>query len=367
MVLHGADKARGPWPVTKGPRVLVRDIRRLARAWVEERAGDFPGFLGAHLGGGITALPPEAPFETYRDVDVSIVVEAPPPAGLEHLEVSFQGLLIEGGPKGVERYRSPELVLADPYLAGHLAADSILVDPTGRLAALHETVARAYAAPRWVAARCAPIRDGARKGLDRAHQAPAPHSAYFQVLIAIQQLAAFLALAHLRLPTHRGCLVLLRQLLGQEDRSGLFEETLAVLGFDAVTPEVALGHLEQTAVAFDAAVPITRSPTPFAYKLRPHLRPYLVDGTRAMIAAGDHREAMWWIAAWTFACGEALRCDGPEAEQQHWAGLWHGFVHGLGWRGPADVANRLERADALESALAALAQLRLDHPVGPAA
>jgi hypothetical protein len=96
-------------------------------------------------------LPPEAPFQTYRDVAISSIVEQPPPAGDELVEVTYQGLLLECSLKGNERYRTPELILANPNLAGHLAADSMLVDPTGRLAVLRAEVACHCRRPRWAA------------------------------------------------------------------------------------------------------------------------------------------------------------------------------------------------------------------------
>ena len=46
--------------------------------------------------------------------------------------------------KGVERYATPELILADPRLACHLTADSILVDPSGLFSQMHGMVAHQH-------------------------------------------------------------------------------------------------------------------------------------------------------------------------------------------------------------------------------
>src|SRR5438105_15217094 len=51
----------------------VEEVTRIVQEWVDLHARHLPDFAGAYLWGGITALPPEAPFPLYRDVDVVLV------------------------------------------------------------------------------------------------------------------------------------------------------------------------------------------------------------------------------------------------------------------------------------------------------
>ena len=48
----------------------VHEVVALVRKWVDLHARHLSDFVGAYLWGGITALPAEARFPLYRDVDV---------------------------------------------------------------------------------------------------------------------------------------------------------------------------------------------------------------------------------------------------------------------------------------------------------
>lgn len=50
----------------------VGRVMTSASEWVERHGKQIPGFRGAHLIGSILALPHEAPFPSYRDVDLNI-------------------------------------------------------------------------------------------------------------------------------------------------------------------------------------------------------------------------------------------------------------------------------------------------------
>jgi hypothetical protein len=55
--------------------VNTGQVIELAREWVQDHGNQTPGFLGAHLMGSLSSRPKEAPFPTYRDVDLNIVVK----------------------------------------------------------------------------------------------------------------------------------------------------------------------------------------------------------------------------------------------------------------------------------------------------
>ena len=147
----------------------VGQIIECATGWVELYGRHTPGFCGAHLMGGITTLPKDAEFPTYRDVDVNIVLH-----GLDQRKIqdfAYKGLIMECGLFSREEYRSLADVLASPELAPNLVVDSLLADPIGMLAALHHAVAQEYSRREWVSARCAYMKKSVVQARSAARRA----------------------------------------------------------------------------------------------------------------------------------------------------------------------------------------------------
>src|SRR5688572_23538049 len=91
-----------------------------ARSWVEQHGSKVPGFCGAHLLGSILRSAPDAPFPSYRDVDINLIVldESHP---TQTNNVDYNGLILEFSTVSSAGYRSAEAVLANPELASNLA------------------------------------------------------------------------------------------------------------------------------------------------------------------------------------------------------------------------------------------------------
>jgi hypothetical protein len=117
----------------------VAQVKRLVGEWLAAYRGSVTGLIGAHFVASIATLPDDATFASYDDVDFRLVLEAGHPLLASHgplpdsLETAYQGVILEGGYKPVGDYRSPEGVLANPEIAHHLTADSLLHDPDGLL------------------------------------------------------------------------------------------------------------------------------------------------------------------------------------------------------------------------------------------
>jgi hypothetical protein len=142
-------------PVLRIARVMpTGQVIERTKEWVRMQSERFPGFLGAHLMGGITSMAVSDPFPEYRDVDLHIILKDDTDIPGENAEALYKGLMIEAGFRRKTHYSSPEVVLADPVIASHMAVPSILSDPSGFLTRLHEVVAREYARRKWVLARC---------------------------------------------------------------------------------------------------------------------------------------------------------------------------------------------------------------------
>jgi hypothetical protein len=302
--------------------VNAREAKEAAREWVAANRGDWPGLVAAHLVGGITSLPDDAPFPATKDVDLHLIVaddspllEQGPWGGI--IAASSRGLAMEAGIKPVADYRSAAAVLANPEIAHHLLGDAVLFDPEGLLRRLLPDVRVDYARRHWVEARLSFERRGLAEAMAMLAPARAAMGASAEVnLLGYTSSFATAALCVANLePPRMGSrsIVRLGEMLADHGRGDLHEEVLAGTGLGNLTKPRAIRLLAETAEAFDLATALPPRPRPFAHKLHRHLRPHLVDGCRAMIEEGRHREGSGWLVAAHAAATDAVLADGPEA------------------------------------------------------
>jgi hypothetical protein len=254
---------------------------------------------------------------------------------------------LEYGSFGIERYQSPETVLADPALAYHLTTDTILSDPLGLLAGIQPTVIEAYAQRRWVLARCAATKERFWRGVAEVSRTSTPVEAVLAGITLVAGLTGLIAVANLKPPTYRRCLILTKLLLEAQGRDELQEEMLRLLGYAHLTRFQVEAYLQDCTETFDRAVIVTQTPVPLGYKLRPHLRPYVVEGAREMIGEGYHREAMFWVGGFLIVANQAIQRDAPEAEKGYFQTKVSRLLEDLGWDTPDRVNARLRQAKAL--------------------
>jgi hypothetical protein len=327
--------------------VKVSQVVELAREWVELEGYKTPGFQGAHLMGSTAAMPRGAPFATYRDVDMNIVV--PDGSRRDHLNLPYKGLILEVNSYELKKYRSPEVVLANPNLAPHLAADSILSDPTGMLGELHEAVSGDYARRKWVLARCEREKALLLEDLEAISQ-PTPAgeaSTCVRLLRGLSYLAGLIAVSSMRPPTARRCLLLMRELLEPQGRSDLCEEVLRLPGWAHMTQSQVESYLQEAVRAFDRAVEVHRTQSPYGFKLHPYVRPYFVQAAQEMMNEGHHREAMFWVCFFHYLSNTALQNDAPEEEKARSQAGFDRLLDGMGLSTPEDWTARAEQARAV--------------------
>lgn len=337
---------------------------QFATEWVEDYAAHHPEFRGAHLMGGIVALPKDAPFPTTTDLDLSILVEVAPSQDQDGASDAYQGVpidefykgvLIEAGVRRTDLYGSPEVVLASPDLASSLAVNSILLDPNGLLARIQPIVAAQYRRRRWVATRCEWEKQQALDALERVANATTPAEFLTDMVFVLLYLSGLITVASVRPPTHRKCLVLLRELLEAEVKNDLYDEMLAIAGCARLNAAQVMAYQELCARAFDRAVEVRRTPVPLDFKLRPHVRPYIVDAGRLAIEQGDHRELMPWLCLGLGLFTQVIRNDAPAAESARYNQVWADLYQLLGIDTPASRAEKLRTAIELKDSLFALA------------
>lgn len=140
-----------------------------------------------------------------------------------------------------------------------------------------------------------------------------------------------LPLAGLENPTVRRRYVEVRNLLARYGCGDFYP------GLDAAT---VARHLDALEPAFAAAGAVVALPFPFAADLGAQARPVAIDGSRALIARGDHREAVFWIVATATRCQQVLTRDAPPALRDRFASDYARPLADLGIATPADLPRR---------------------------
>jgi hypothetical protein len=284
--------------------MLAGEAREAALDWV--RRHPTPGFRGAFLSGSAADRPADAVQPPWSDVDVTVVVagaSAPPKPG----KLRHHGALLDVSYLPEEILADPERVAATHYLAPSFAGpDGVLLDPSGLLGRLRDAIAPTYATPAAVWRRVADVLTAVRMRLSAVDpDAPWPQQVLAWLFPASLGTVAVLVAAGRR-PTVR--LRYLRARHELPDRPDLYERMLELLGCAGVDAAVVSRHLDHLAEVFDEAAAMGPTPFPFSSDISTEARPVAIDGSRALVDAGDHREAVFWIVATFARCRQVLGC-----------------------------------------------------------
>jgi hypothetical protein len=128
------------------------------------------------------------------------------------------------------------------------------------------------------------------------------------------------------------------------------------LGCRQVAAAVVRQYLDAMSTAFDDAAALGPAPFPFAADLTPAARPVAVDGARALLGTGDHREAVFWLVVTFARCVQALDAAGSPAAAGHGAAFATAVADLLDLRSPEDLARRRAAVLATVPALLATAE-----------
>ncbi|MCA9876200.1 MAG: hypothetical protein KC442_00395, partial [Thermomicrobiales bacterium] len=316
----------------------VGDAREIARRWVADAGGRTPGFAGAFLHGSINWLPDDAHLPETSDLDVMVVLEGGAPVQKPG-KFRYDSVLLEVSHLTLAEVATPEQVLSNAHLAGSFHRPSVLADPTGHLDALQQEVARHYAAEAWVLRRCADVEAKMRRPFPPP-AAPFPDQVNAW-LFPTGLTTHLLLVAGLRNPTVRLRYLAVRDLLAEQDRLDAYDGLLADLGVLGLTPQRATAHLDALEAAFLAAAGVIRSPFFFAADISAAGYPVAIEGARELIARGDHREAVFWLAATAVRCQQVFAADAPELLPRHEPGF-RALLAELGLHDWADLLARRE-------------------------
>jgi hypothetical protein len=319
--------------------VKIREAKIIARDWVFEHMASEPGFSGAWFAGSMNALPDDAEPPPTSDLDVMGVLATPNPPvkpGKFHLD----GVLVEISYLSLDEVRTPEQVLGHYHLAGSVCTGEIIVDATGHLATLQESVKARFAERAWVEHRSAQARDTVLARIEAVSEDQPFEAQVMSWLFAAGGVPHILLVAGLRNPTVRKRYVAARELLLECGEESLYRQMLALLDPLGMTAEWATHHLAAVEDAFDAAASVVATPYPFASDLSGAARPLSIEGSWELIGNGDHREAIFWIVATFARCQMVLHADAPGALAHRWDAAFRELVAGLGINSFGDLQQR---------------------------
>lgn len=324
----------------------VAEAKSIARRWVETAGAEIPGFAGAFFHGSSVWLPDGAELPVGSDLDVVVVLDGRVPE-VKLGKVAREGVVLDVTYVPVGELASAEAVLGNYVLAGSFRAPSVIADSSGRLTALNAGVAGHFAERAWVVRRCAEARDKIGQHLAGIDPAGPWHDQVTAWLFGTGVMTHVLLVAGLENPTVRTRYVASKRLLARYDRPDVHDALLGYLGSAAMTTEHATAHLERLSAAFDAAAGVGPTPFFFSTDIAPEARPIAIDGTRAMIAAGLQREAVFWLVATYARCLKTLQHSAPDLHARHRPG----FTALLTDLGIVSSDDLLRRADAVRAAL----------------
>lgn len=320
------------------------DIQRatgLARDWLDAHTATLPRFQGAYLAGSAAWLPAAASLSPTSDLDLMIVLDDPHPPPKPG-KVPHRGLLLDVTYVPAHDLTTPERVLADYHLAGPFRTNTILADPTGRLHALQTAVARDFARPDWVHARIDHAATRVRTRLTALDPATPLHLLVMGWAFATGVTCHVLLVAVLRNPTIRTRYAAARELLADHGRLDVYEDLLGHLGCAHWTAADTTRHLDTVTRLFDdTAAAAEAAPTglPFASDITAAARPIAIDGSRALIDAGHHRDAVFWLIATQTRCLAILHRTDPRLAATHTPGF-RALLSAIGIDTPTDLLQR---------------------------
>ncbi len=294
--------------------MTVGSARAAAVDWVSHHAAQERWFRGAYFGGSTAEAPDDEPLSPASDVDVFVVTaadEPPPKLG----KFVHRDALIEVTFLSAQVLASPEAVLGHYHLAGPFRTEAIIADPTGHLHALQAEVARHFADASWVRRRYGHAREGSERALAAIDPSAPWHQQVTSWLFGTGVTTHVILVAALRNPTVRLRYLRAREVLTQYGDADLYTEMLRLLGCATLTAERVERHLTALARTFDAAAAAFRTPYRFSSDISPVARPIAIDGSRELIRAGDHREAVFYMVATFGRCHAILAADAPDVQR----------------------------------------------------
>lgn len=325
----------------------VREVKEIAEQWVSEQAAKIPGFAGAFYTGSITSLPDQEDYSTSSDVDLYIVIDGDMPENTRHVKFDYKGIILEPNYVSSQRHRTPEQLLANHFLAFHFRVPNIISDPSGNLTALQKAVARDFAKRQWVEERCQSEFQAALRWAEKCLSVESEDDYMLERVANLVGSVVFgvsvPALADLRSPTVRKCLVLYHEVLAKYGKLSYFEDVLAVLGCAELGESDVAALLEDTTTAFNKAVQVIKTPFFADWNICEAARPISIGGSQELISNGYYREAVLFIMIVFNSAILAIQNDAADDEKLPFLCSYQKALDVLGFGTEKDFFHRVDQ------------------------
>lgn len=336
----------------------IDEARLQATRWVRQHSAG-PEVVGAVFSGSTLGAEPEAELAAESDVDVILVTAGDAPAKLG--PVDTDGLRLDVSFLSRSEIWDADAVARSFFLAPSFAQDAIIVDDDGHLRAVHEHVRRVFADPPVVRDRYADVLHRMDDRLAAVEQVGSWPERLLLWLFAASLPTQVLLVAGLRSPTVRLRYRAVRTLLDDRGLADHYPGLLAQLGTEALDADTVRAQLTLLPAVLDAAAAAAGAGATAA-DVGPVARAVAVTGTERLIAAGDHREAVFWLAVSLLRGQVVLETTAPGVAEQHRPAVLDAVATLTGLRTADDLVRRTAVLARARPGLVAMAEGLVSPP-----
>jgi hypothetical protein len=345
--------------------MIVREVRQLAREWMEAQASNLPTCRGAILAGSINWMSMTDLWPPTSDVDVWGLLDVDDDFDLDPYHRRFQhhDLIVDFAALHYKLFRNWQEVLGTYWSACHVASPGVLYDTGGQLQQLHERVARSYSQRQWVQRRCLNALAWQEEATADMLPVEPVRERVRSLAYAAVTYAQILLVADLGNPTFRKAFRNAKTLLEARNRLDLHDSILSIMGCRDLSDTQVEEMYLNLAEAFDCSSRVAHTRFGQDHFAREMARVPVVDGTRELVDEGYGREAVGWMLLIRPLCQTAIDFDGSEEEKEHFGESYENFQNTLGLYTLADFEERAEMALSLRSEVMQVAAEIMDHNV----
>ena len=277
--------------------------------WVMEIGSKTDNYVGAYFSGSIIDRGNGEQLSPTSDIDVFVVLnceKCPEKLG----KFMYDNLLIEISYVELNKLLPTQELVKIDVLAGSFFKNNIIDDPTGILNDIHNIVKSDFSKMENVIDRRNKCIQRSQNGLQNV-DGTLQYFDYFTNWLFSTAITTHAVLASaLKNPTVRLRYLRTREVLEEYGYIDFYEELLELLHCSDFTRERVEFHMKNMEKAFDLTVPYSNNHFPFCSDISKESRVISIDGSYELIENGNHREAVFWIAATVSRCHKILHSAG---------------------------------------------------------
>jgi len=277
--------------------------------WIIEIGSKTDNYVGAYFSGSIIDRENNEHLSPTSDVDVFVVLNCE--KCTEKLgKFIYDNLLIEISYIELDKLLPPKELVKIDVLAGSFFKNNIIDDPTGILHDIHNIVKSDFSKMKNVIDRRDRCIWRSQNGLQNV-EGTLQYFDYFTNWLFSTAITTHAVLASaLKNPTVRLRYLRVREVLEEYGYMDFYEELLALLHCSDFTRKQVEFHMENMEKAFDLTVPYSNNQFPFCSDISEQSKLISIDGSYELIENGNHREAVFWVAATVSRCHKILHSAG---------------------------------------------------------